>query len=303
MIMKRYKQAIIGVVALLSALGVSGHASAVELPDISVTLSPSRTQLELPAGTTYKGMLTIINSGASAYGFTVYTAPYSMSVETYDQPDFLTKKPRSDLHEWLTIEKKQFNLKSGETTTVPYTLELPRNASPGGHYGAVFIEVLPTQKEQEEIATGNRIDRKKRLGTIFYTTVQGAVTRKGQIGASIVPLWQYAPPLIAERRVKNIGNTDFMINYSMTVKDVFGRQKFSETKEFPILPQTTRKVKLEWSKSVWYGLYKVETKTSFLTEQYRTENYVLLLPIWMAFILVVIIFGGLYAAAHHYRHR
>lgn len=295
------KKILSGLILACGVLCISPNAQAVELPDVSVTLSPSRTQLELPAGTKYKGALTVINSGAKEYTFTVYTAPYSMSVETYDRPDFLSKKPRSDVYQWLTIEKKQFTLQSGTSTTVPYILSVPEKASPGGHYGVVFIEVLPTEQEQEEAAAGNRIDRKKRLGTIFYTTVQGAVEKKGEVGDSLVPWWQYAPPLVAERRVKNTGNTDFMITYSMIVKDVFGGQKINVTKEFPILPQTTRKVKLEWSKSVWYGLYKVETTTSFLGKKYQTENYVLLLPIWLAFMIGVSALGGVYAALRRYR--
>lgn len=289
---------------LFILLGVSlqsSVASAVELPDISVTLSPSTTKLSLQPGEKYDGMLSIINSGKSGYDFKVYTAPYSMNIETYDKPDFLTKKPRSDLYSWLTLSKDRFHLDSAKKITIPYTLTVPEKASPGGHYGVVFIEVLPTQNEQEATQPGNRIDRKKRLGTIFYTTVQGEVVRKGSVGASIISWWQYAPPLASERRIKNIGNTDFDITYAMTVKDVFGNKKFQSTKIFPILPDTSRLVRLEWNESVWYGLYHVDTRTEFLGRTYLASQYVLLLPMWLAFIISVLLMGGIYALARRYR--
>lgn len=301
--MKRflYTQLITSLFVLLGVSLQSPAVSAVELPDISVTLSPSTTKLSLQPGEKYEGTLSIINSGKNGYDFKVYTAPYSMNVETYDKPDFLTKKPRSDLYSWLNLSRDHFHLESAQTITMPYTLTVPKSASPGGHYGVVFIEVLPTQNEQDATLPGNRINRKKRLGTIFYTTVQGAVVKKGNIGTSIIPWWQYAPPLAAERRVRNTGNTDFDITYMMTVKDVFGNKKFQSTKVFPILPDTSRLVRLEWSDSIWYGLYHVETKTEFLGRTYLASQYVLLLPMWLAFIITVLLLGGIYALARRYR--
>lgn len=279
---------------------ITSPAYAAELPDISITMSPATSRLNLEAGKTYESNITIVNDGQKDYDFLVYTAPYSMNTETYDAPDFLTKKPRSDLYSWLTLPQKKYFIKGGKKVEVPYTITVPTNTSPGGHYGVIFAEIQPSKEEQEMVSAANQVNRKKRVGTIFYSTVSGTVIRKGQLQETVIQSWQYASPLTVAQRVKNVGNTDFDVRYGLVIEDVFGRKKYQKENTFVVLPETTRLVQLQWEKSIWYGLYKVKTTTQFLNKKYSHEQYVLLLPIWMSFMIVVTGFGLVYAIYRRY---
>lgn len=289
------------IVSLLTSVIISYGVDALEQPDISITMSPASSRLQLEPGKTYESRMTIINDGKQAYDFLVYTAPYSMNTETYDKPDFLTQKPRSDLYKWITLGQKKYHIESGKSVSVPYKITVPKNMSPGGHYGVIFAEIQPTKEEEEAMAAANQVNRKKRVGTIFYSTVSGAITRQGNFGRTIIPFWQYDAPLKVAQQVVSTGNSDFDARYQVAISDIFGTPKYKEEKVFIVLPDTTRRLELSWDKSVWYGLYKVQTKVSFLNKTKTQEHYVLLIPIWMVFVAVVLLLGGVYAVYRRYR--
>ncbi|MEB0161191.1 hypothetical protein, partial [Pseudomonas sp. AH2 (2023)] len=70
-------------------------------------------------------------------------------------------------------------LNPGENVEVPYTISVPADATPGGHYSVIFAE---TQVAED---TG-QIARKKRVGAIVYATVDGDYIMSGrQISGSI----------------------------------------------------------------------------------------------------------------------
>lgn len=287
--------------SLFVSIAVSFGVDALEQPDISITMSPASSRLQLEPGKTYESRMIIINDGKQAYDFLVYTAPYSMNTETYDKPDFLTQKPRSDLYKWITLAQKKYYIESGKSVSVPYKITVPKNTSPGGHYGVIFAEIQPTKQEEEAMAAANQVNRKKRVGTIFYSTVNGAITRKGEFGRTIIPFWQYDAPLKVAQQVVSAGNSDFDARYQVAISDVFGTPKYKEEKVFIVLPDTTRRLELVWDKSVWYGLYKVQTTASFLGKTKTQDHYVLLVPIWMIFAVVVLLLGGVYAGYRRYR--
>lgn len=43
------------------------------------------------------------------------------------------------LSNWISIEDKNLTLANGETREVKFSVKVPANAEPGGHYGAIFF--------------------------------------------------------------------------------------------------------------------------------------------------------------------
>lgn len=257
----------------------------------SITLSPVSRKYNLDAGATVKDKMTIVNDGKLAYDFVVYSRPYSVTNENYD-PDFTKPTQNADAYSWVQLDKTRYRIEPGATVTVDYTLRVPEKAAPGGHYGVIFAETQPT----DEAVAGNSVARKKRVGMLLYATVNGKVINEGEVLGTDVPFWQQQPPLAATLRVKNDGNTDFIDTTVITVKDVFGNTKYQATKDFTVLPGTTRKINLEWPGASWFGLYKVEIAQTVLGQKSESGGYVLMLPRYIPVLfLVLIIIGGVYA--------
>jgi hypothetical protein len=252
----------------------------------SITLSPVSRHYTFDAGTTKKDTMTIVNDGEVAYSFTVYASPYSVTGEQYE-PDFFTTKTTTDLKSWVSFAQKTYSLKPGATVEVPYTITVPEDATPGGHYAVIFAETQPSDQKKDV----NSVERKKRVGMLLYTTVNGTFETGGTFNGIHTSGLQFKPPLRSELNLENTGSSDFAVDTVFAVSDIFGKRKYTETKTYQMLPKTKRKVQLAWDKSPGFGLYQVTVSAKFLDKQTSNTSYVLMAPIafYMIFVIGVLV--------------
>ncbi len=256
----------------------------------SILLSPTSKRYErIATGSTKTDSFQIINDGKTAFNFVVYARPYSVNDESY-APDFVSAAQNADAYKWVQFDQSSYFVEPGKTVEVPYTIRVPKDAAPGGHYGVLFAETQPTESTQ-----GTSIVRKKRVGAILYATVDGDVKTSGKLQSAETPLFQFKSPLTIRQRVSNTGNTDFQVTSSVTAKDIFGGLKYKSNKDVAVLPSTTRQIINDWQDPSWIGLYKVDVSTNT-----SSTHYVLLVPVWV-YITLVILIGArvLYAVAAH----
>ncbi|MDQ5932605.1 MAG: hypothetical protein QG649_690 [Patescibacteria group bacterium] len=251
----------------------------------SILLSPTNKRYELQSGQTKRDSFKVVNNGGTAYTFFVYARPYSVDNENYDV-NFDSDVANADAYKWVQFDTTSFQLKPGDSVDVSYTLRVPENATPGGHYGVLFAETQPAEQNG-----GTVIAQKKRVGAILYTTVDGTVTRAGKYLGQDVPFFQFSAPLKVRQRISNSGNTDFTVRSSVSVSDIFGGLKYKNEKEATILPAKTRSINNDWPMPAWIGVYKVEQTAQFLDEKRTSTNYVLLIPVWV-YITTVLLIGG-----------
>jgi hypothetical protein len=265
--------------------------------DIStITLTPVTQRIEASTSQTKTGSLTVINNGKTDYDFIVYSRPYSVSDIQY-KPDFTTLSSRADAYSWVQFNKTSYHLTVGQRVDIAYTLHVPSNATPGGHYGVIFAEMQPKAQDNAQ-----SILRKKRVGTILFVNVKGATIEKGSFVRDNVPFWQTQPPLTSSLQLRNDGNTDFAATTSLVVKDLFGHTKYGISQQASVFPSTTREISMQWSESPWFGLYKVELHASYLKEVHDSSHYVLLMPRWLPVIFIVtLLIGAAYAAIRRRR--
>ncbi len=283
--------------AFFFAAGLLAVASFTEAPVVSaqaqqgesMTVSPVSRKLSVDAGATASGKITIVNDGSLAYDFMLYARPYSIVGDRYDTPDFKTVTDTSDVYKWVTFPQTKYTIAAGATITADYTMRVPKDAAPGGHYGIIFAETQPSGQQP----SGSMILRKKRTGSILYVTVNGDYKLSGSEGAWSIPAWQPLPPLRASLSARNDGNADFTDTTRLVVKDVFGKTKYDVKKEYQVLPGTTRTMDLEWAKALWFGFYKVEIQQEFLGKSYKHDGYVLMMPRFVPLLLVFMIIIGI----------
>lgn len=253
-------------------------AFAVDSSDViieSIVLSPVSKHYDIDAGASTTDTFKVINDGKVAYDFVVYARPYSVNDESY-QPDFVSKPQNADAYKWVQFDEPSYHIEPGQSIDVPYTVRVPKGATPGGHYGVLFAETQPSGGAQ-----GNVVKRTKRVGAILYVTVKGDVRTGGSLQDVEVPFLQFNRPLTTAQRVRNTGNVDFTATTNLKVYDVFGGEKFTTKRDYPVLPSTTRRAVVDWPDASWLGLYRVELTTSFLDTKSSSTHYVLLIPIWV----------------------
>lgn len=251
----------------------------------SIALTPTSKRLSLDPGTVKEDKISIINDGTVPYAFRVYARPYLTEGEEY-KPVFDKLTAITDVYEWISFKQTDYKLAPGETVEVPFTIRVPATAQGGGHYGVIFAETQPPTPNETSVI------RKKRVGSILYTTISGDNRSDGSIVEKSVPFLQTNPPLKASTRIANSGNVDFQTRNAISVKTVFGTTVYTTERELTVLPSTTRKVSYEWSGGSTFGLYQVTVSTSYLGKTETSSNYVLLMPIWVMIALLAIIIAG-----------
>lgn len=243
----------------------------------SITLSPAVNRPNFNAGTESNQAIKIINTGEQAYEFVVYAGPYSVKTETYD-PDFVTVNKSNQAYQWISFDKTRYIIKPGQTIDIPYKIIIPKSATPGGHYAVIFAETQPPSSAQ----TG--VERKKRVGSLMYMTINGEVKMASKVESWTSSLWQTKLPLSADVRIRNDGNTHFLANTHITYQDIFSRDKLKYNQEAIVMPGTTRRISANWEHPPLPGVYKVSGGVELLD---RTETlphkYVLYTPLWLLY--------------------
>lgn len=272
-------------IALVLVGGMIGplQANAAD-PIEEMTISPTEKHYEVNPGETISDSFVILNSGQTVYDFITYSSPYSVSNGSYDA-QYDVNAPRSDAYKWVQMNTTQWHAEVRQTTTIPFTLRVPANASPGGHYGIIFAET----KAQDDAAG---IARKKRIGIVLYVKVKGDIVNEGRV-TNIATGWFYShPPVTATVTIEDKGNTDFTAQSKMTVTDLFGGVKYTGSKDYNVLPGTTRDVSLTYDDPPWFGLFKVKVEATVMGNTTTRESFVLVAPYWLFVTLGIALLLG-----------
>ncbi len=268
------------IVALSSVvlLGGSAHAAGQRT---SITLSPTDKHYTVDPGETISDNIMVLNSGDTSFGFTTYAAPYSVADKTYDPNYDDLNAPRADAYKWVSFSQGTHDLVAGKNVTIPFTLTVSKDASPGGHYGIIFAETKPTENQ-----TGFVLE-KRRVGMIVYVTVKGESRVSGSVSSVSIPLFQPNAPMTASATVTNAGNVDFPADITYTVSDLLNNEKYKFTDQRYIMPNSNRAIDLSWNESPWVGIYKAKVAISALGKTTTRETLVIVAPVWLIFLALL----------------
>jgi hypothetical protein len=190
--------------------------------------------------------------------------------------------------------------------TLPVTLNIPANASPGGHYGVIrFTATAPSLQ-------GNGVSLSASLGALVLLTVSGKITENLTVqefsvnhGGTTGTVFGSGPVNFVER-LKNNGNVHVQPTGQVTVTDMFGKKVGAVNVNSPpgnVLPGSIRKFSEPLDSSVignkkLFGRYTAKLNVTYGTSKkaltasltfwvipYRTIAIVIILLVAAFFIL------------------
>ncbi len=153
-----------------------------------------------------------------------------------------------------------------EAKITKVTMEVPKNASPGGHYGVIRFSALPPELE------GSGVSLSASLGTLVLVNVSGDVQTKATLADFFVmqngdkkSLFENGPVTFVER-IKNEGNVHFKPTGTLRVTDMFGNEvqvlSINE-KAGNVLPASIRRFEQVLNNKQLLGLYNVEANIQY----------------------------------------
>lgn len=175
------------------------------------------------------------------------------------------KSPYS-IKDWLgTIPTA--TLQPREQATFDVTIAVPKNASPGGHYGVVRYTGTPA-----DTGDASAVSLSASIGTLILVNVSGDVQESGKISdlysardGKERTMFEYGPVGIITK-IENTGNVHFKPKGTVRVSNMFG----GKVQEFQlnanggnVLPKSTRKFENVLNKKLLFGRYQIQADVTY----------------------------------------
>jgi hypothetical protein len=211
---------------------------------------------------------------------------------------------------WV-VAPAELRLVPREVKTMQITINVPKDASPGGHYGIIRFTATPPSLKSSGVSLSTS------LGALMLVTVSGPVSEKLTISDFTVnhdgknaSVFQSGPLNFVER-IKNEGNIHEQPTGQVTIKDMFGRKVANLNINLPprnILPASTRKFEQPLDKSVigkrrLFGRYSASlTVTYGKNKQSTTSSLVFwVIPYRLVAIVILALIAGFFALRYGIR--
>ena len=173
-------------------------------------------------GTQVNDTVLVINSGVVAADFSVYAADAINDRETGDLSLVPKATKSSDLGAWVTLNTATVHLEPGTQASIPFTMLVPSDASPGDHSAGIVASSTTTGKSK-----GQTVLVEQRVGARINLRVSGAVaprvTASGFVSSFTPSFNPFAPGTIdVDYSVANRGNVRLDIGQKLDIVGPFG---------------------------------------------------------------------------------
>lgn len=253
-----------GILVLILFLGGSVFSQAVFAQGASLGISPLTFELSGTPGDVIENYLKIYNPSGNTIGVKMQVEDIAPTGEM----GFVTVEPAEtetySLARWIKCEPEELDLRPGEEKLVKFTLHIPSNAEPGGHYGTVLAA---TKSISGAGATGATIVQ--RIGALVLLTVPGEMKENLIIQDFNAPGYSDYGPIMFTIRFKNTGTIHLKPRGLITITNLLSKKVADiSIPEKNVLPGGVRKYELSWDqKWLWAGKY-----TATLTGSYGISN-------------------------------
>lgn len=234
----------------LATLVVWAHTT----PAFALTITPIRYEIAGDPGQTLDQEITLVNESDKSQLYYVSFANFEAQGDT-GSPNFV--EPKDDIGTWMSTSQSSINIGAGEQKKVTLKITIPKDATPGGHFGAIFWGTSPGAKPGE-VSIGTK------TGLLVLLTVSGPITES----AGLVDFqttdkgWFYKQlPIGFQYRFSNQGSDRVKPEGNVVVRSILGwrvARVNANPSDGNVLPNTTRKFNPEWVKTTSFGMYQEE---------------------------------------------
>lgn len=225
------------------ALIMLGYAS----PIFAMTITPVRYEIKGDPGQSLSKDIIIINEENVSVTYYSSFANFEAQGET-GSAAFV--EPVDDIGTWMKTESS-VTLLPGEQKTVSFTISIPENAEPGGHFGVIFWGTSP-----ENSADGKQLAVSAKTGLLVLLSVSGEVKEGGGLLDFLTKdnkFWYNSLPVSFTYRFRNDGGDRVKPAGFIKLRS-FGFIPVKKLDANPvngnILPASTRKFTVDWVKYV-----------------------------------------------------
>lgn len=155
-------------------------------------------------------------------------------------PIYSTSNPNTgyELSDWITLEQDQVTIPVSGSAFINFTLRVPNDASPGGHFGGIIVSINPPEIEKSGASVGYEV------ANIVSIRVAGDAKDLASIRQFSTSKYIYGKTDVDfSVRIENDGNTLVTPTGPLEIYNMFGEQvtvlKFNEN-QAGVYPKTAQ---------------------------------------------------------------
>jgi len=234
-------------------------------PVLATTIISPVLELEADPGTVQPGVVKVYNETNNSL-FLVSSVEEFTAGDEDGQPIYIPEGDRADFLGWFTVGEETLTLVPGQAAVVPFTVDIPDNAVPGGYYATIFWEDVPPQRAE----VGN-VGVRGKVGTLIFLRINGEVIEQGEIlefGTRDNQTTFYQLPVIFFARIANQGNVHLRPQGTITVRNMLGKKKVFQLGDGKgnILPNSIRRFEVVWGQTAIQGNFFQQAWSQFIAE-------------------------------------
>lgn len=302
--MRKFKITNLVAAIMLAVLGVFGvgnlavgDSAYADSQMSEVTVTPMNQRALLVPGEEWSGSIKVSNP-ATADGNLKYSVevgsynklPSEDGKDDYGATDVTTVTDSNEIMKWITLGRTGGEIAPNSTEVVPFTINVPLDAPAGGQYATIIVK---NDSASEGNSNGDlSIKSEVQIASIIYAEVTGDTRNEGQVTENSIPTFSFSSPITATSMVENNGNVHGDAEYTLIVQPLFGGDDICNNEEDPseviVLPNTKR-YHAENCEVGPIGLYKATQTVKIFGETSTIERTVVICPIWLLFIIILVI--------------
>lgn len=219
---------------------------------IGITIAPIKYKIETDPGQILNQTIAVINP--NEFDLRVQAEFQDFKVDKNNNIQWLPANIENPykMSDWIDISREIITLEPKEEKQLPFTITVPADARPGGHYAAVFFTGV---LEQE-----GTVGAVPRVGSLIILNVSGDVVKTGQFLDFAGPFLVDQGPINFVLTFLNTGTTHYEVKADISISRIFGsKETISSEKKF-VYPDIERKIKAQWDKKRPFGIYQATAK-------------------------------------------
>ncbi len=223
--------------ALIASLATKSLKAQTVAP---LVVAPARQSLSADPGKNQGFAVRFYNTGVDPITGTFKVADFIVS-DNLGTPSFLEGptflSDRFAASKWVTLSTNIGTIPGAGMVSINGTINVPKDARPGGKYFAVFFEPDTAVPSASGTQLQEAASVTMRLAGLVYLRVNGPITENASIIKFSAPGFSEYGPVNITTEIKNDGDYHITPKGSITVKNMFGKKvaqtDLEETNVFP----------------------------------------------------------------------
>ncbi len=218
---------------------------------ITLTITPPFFELNVSPGEFWASSIKVVNTNPGDLPVYVTVMDFA-SVGEEGHGRFVPVSANGDasnsLASWIKLTGgSHFTVPKGQSRDISFSLQVPNDASPGGHYAAILVGTQPADPAQ-----GSGLKVSSYISSLFFVRVSGDVHEQGDIREFSTDSTFYSDPNAHFTvRFENKGNVHLHPEGNIAIHDMWGKQVgqilVNNDNEFGnVLPDSIRRYDFSW---------------------------------------------------------